>query len=151
MSYELIFQSAIRHFEETQLIIDQLSDNLIKKEPVISGRSLGEIVLHIIRSLEYYTQGLAKNIWKPLPYSLDDYSSAQSLKELYSGVVTKVLDYLEIIREQNLEKVLTHGNRSATRVEFLTEMLEHSIQHRGQLLVYYRLLGLEPAKIPYII
>ncbi|MHA2176284.1 MAG: DinB family protein [Candidatus Hodarchaeales archaeon] len=151
MSYELIFQSAIRHFEETQLIIDQLSDNLIKKEPVISGRSLGEIVLHIIRSLEYYTQGLAKNIWKPLPYSLDDYSSAQSLKELYSGVVTKVLDYLEIIREQNLETVLIHGNRSATRIELLTEMLEHSIQHRGQLLVYYRLLGLEPAKIPYII
>ena len=151
MTYDLVFRNIQRHFEETQTILNQLTDTVIKQKPVPQGRALGEIILHIIRSLEYYTQGLARNIWKALPYSLNDYSSAQSITDLYSEVIGRVSDYLEIIKKQNLDEILNHGNRPATRVELLNEMLEHSIQHRGQLLVYYRLLGLEPTKIPYII
>ncbi|MHA2462691.1 MAG: DinB family protein [Candidatus Thorarchaeota archaeon] len=33
----------------------------------------------------------------------------------------------------------------------LLELIEHSIHHRGQITVYYRLLGIKPAHIPYIL
>ena len=151
MVYNFLIKAISRHLDETQSLVDQLTDDVINQEPVIFGRPLGEILLHMIRSLEYYSRGLAKDIWEPLPYKLDNYSSAKSLQMLYSQIKTVTLQYCTGLTPESLEKVHIHANRSATGLEILLEMLEHSIQHRGQLLVYYRLVGIEPAKIDYII
>lgn len=151
MEYDLLTTAIERHLVETKLIIDQLTDKVILEEPVQSGRSLGNVVMHLIRSLEYYSQGLAKNVWKPLNYTLEKYSSAEGIKSLYAEVMTKVNTYLNEINRESLQKTYEGGNRQAKRVEVLLELLEHSIQHRGQILVYYRLVGIEPAKISYII
>ncbi len=151
MIYEFLIKAIDRHFEETSLILDQLIDEVILREPVRTGRPLGEIVLHIIRSIEYYSKGLAKNIWEPLIYTLDKYPNIESILALYKEVVTRTKSYLEEILPESLNDVYTEGNRNATRTEVLLELLEHSIQHRGQLLVYYRLLGIIPKEIPYII
>jgi uncharacterized damage-inducible protein DinB len=150
--YEKLVKGAIlRHFQETEVLINQLTDESLTQEPVSSGRPLGEIVLHIIRSFEFYSQGLAKNIWKPLTYDLKTYSSAKKLNELFKQVVEKVKDYIDLIQSDSLDDIVTGFNREATKIEILLEMLEHSIQHRGQILVYYRLVGIEPEKIPYIV
>ncbi|MHA1993439.1 MAG: DinB family protein [Candidatus Hodarchaeales archaeon] len=151
MVYKFLIEAIHRHLEETELILNQLTDEVVLKEPVRTGRSLGEIVIHIIRSLEYYSQGLAKNIWEPLNYTLDKYPNAKSISSLYKDVVTRTKSHLESISPQTLDEVHSEGNRTATRAELLLELLEHSVQHRGQLLVYYRLLGLIPKEIPYII
>ncbi|MFX0122215.1 MAG: DinB family protein [Candidatus Hodarchaeota archaeon] len=149
--YRLLVAAAERHFEETCLLIEQLDDQAILSEPVQTGRPLGEIVLHIIRSLEFYSRGLANDHWEPLSYNLSDYTSTQDLNKLYNIVVKKALTHLKHISPADLNDILKNFNRSATKAEVLLEMLEHSIQHRGQLLVYLRLLNLEPAKIPYIV
>lgn len=147
-----ILKSAIeRHFEETKLLIDQLTDQILLDEPVRSGRPLGEVVLHMIRSFEYYSRGLTTDHWEPLSYNLTTYSSALEIKNLYEDVINKTKIYLNEISSNTLNDVLEDFNRPVTRTEVLLEMLEHSIQHRGQILVYFRLLGLEPAKIPYIV
>ena len=151
MVYDFLIKAIHRHLEETDLILNQLTDDIIMKEPVTTGRPLGEVVLHIIRSLEYYSQGLAKNVWESLNYALDKYPTTDSISTLYYEVVTRTKSYLGTISPLTLEEVYTEGNRNATRAELLLELLEHSIQHRGQLLVYYRLLGIIPKKIPYII
>ena len=151
MEYELIFEALIRHFNETKLIIDQLTDEVLFETPVQSGRSLGDVVMHLIRSIEYYSQGLAMNIWTPLNYSLEEFSTALKIKRLFEEVVSRSSKYLLEIDRNSLGESYKKGNRPAKRVEVLLEMLEHSLNHRGQILVYYRLLGLEPAKIPYII
>ena len=150
--YEKLVKGAIlRHFQETEVLINQLTDESLTQEPVPSGRPLGEIVLHIIRSFEFYSQGLAKNIWKTLTYDLKTYSSAKKLKKLFKQVVEKVKDYIDLIQSDSLDDIVTGFNREATKIEILLEMLEHSIQHRGQILVYYRLVGIDPEKIPYIV
>lgn len=151
MIYNFLMSAISRHLEETQLLVNQLTDEAIHKEPVHTGRPLGEILLHMIRSLEYYSQGLAKNIWEPLPYTLDKYSTAKSIQTHYTEVSGKTLKYFSKMSPRTLDEVYSGGNRSATRIEILLEMLEHSIQHRGQLLVYYRLVGVTPAKITYIL
>ena len=145
-------KSAIeRHFEETKLLIDQLSDQILLEEPVQSGRPLVEIVLHMIRSFEYYSRGLSTDHWEPLPYDLTVYGSALEIKSLYEDVVYKTKSSLNEISLTSLNDVLENFNRPASKMEVLLEMLEHSIQHRGQILVYFRLLGIEPVKIPYIV
>ncbi len=151
MIYGFLKEAIHRHFDETDVIIQQLTDEVILKEPVKSGRPLGEIVLHIIRSLEYYSQGLANDVWEPLIYTLEKYPTANDMIRLYADVVMRVKSYLTSISPESLNEEYTQGNRSATKAEVLLELLEHSIQHRGQLLVYYRLLGIVPKEIPYII
>ncbi|MHA1543169.1 MAG: hypothetical protein ACTSQH_09350 [Candidatus Hodarchaeales archaeon] len=79
MEYELIFEAISRHFTETKLIMDQLTDEALFETPVQTGRSLGDVVMHLIRSIEYYSQGLAKNIWTPLNYSLEEFPTALKL------------------------------------------------------------------------
>ena len=151
MEYELIFEAISRHLNETKLIIDQVTDEVLYEAPVETGRSLGDVIMHLIRSIEYYSQGLAKNVWTPLTYDLTEFSKASKVKELFIDVMTRVNKYMIEIENGTLNESHKKGNRPSKRIDVLLEMLEHSIQHRGQILVYYRLVGIEPAKIPYII
>lgn len=139
-----------RHIDETIPLIEQLSDEFIEKDVVANGRTIGEIVLHMIRSFEYYTIGLSGNIWKAAPYNLEANNKAEKIKELFKKVSGDSLNRLQSLQESDLFQELTF-NRKATKLEIIQEMLEHSITHRGQLLVYYRIVGLTPAKINYII
>ncbi|MHA2363531.1 MAG: DinB family protein [Candidatus Hodarchaeales archaeon] len=150
--FKTFIESAIfRHINETSLLVNQLTDKLVKASPVETGRILGEVFLHLIRSLEYYPQGLVQDVWEPLPYNIQNYDTADKIKQLYEKVETKVKAYLDQMTEKTLMERLNRFNDSPTKAQILLEMLEHSIQHRGQILVYYRLLGIEPAKIPYIV
>lgn len=149
--YNFLISAIERHFEETKLLFNQLTDEVVISEPVQSGRPLGEIILHMIRSVEFYSRGLTTNHWEPLSYNISDFRSAQDINNLYTAVVKKTLNHLKHLSPVELNDILDNFNRSASKLEVLLEMLEHNIQHRGQLLVYYRLLDIEPVKIPYII
>ncbi len=151
MLHEFLRKTAQRHFHETKLLVDQLDDRFLVSEPAQKGRSFGEIFLHMIRSIEYYLRGLITDVWEALPYNLQDYNSANAIKTLYEEVIRKAEDYLEQLTPDIALKIHHEFNRSATEAEILLEMIEHSIHHRGQITVYYRLLGSEPPSISYII
>ncbi|MFX1546217.1 MAG: DinB family protein, partial [Promethearchaeota archaeon] len=89
--------------------------------------------------------------WEPLTYNLKTYNSVEDIINLYDDVSQKAKDYLEKLPPTTLFDLYNDFNRPATKAEMLLEMLEHNIQHRGQILVYYRLLGVTPAKLPYIV
>ena len=44
-----------------------------------------------------------------------------------------------------LQLITRHDGSKGTRLDILEEAIEHEMYHRGQLTVYARLLGLEPA------
>jgi uncharacterized damage-inducible protein DinB len=151
MSVNTLKKSTLRHLNETSLFIEKLDDKIILKEPISGSRPLGEIVLHMIRSIHFYLRGCIENIWEPLPYSLEKYSSAQEIKNLYESVVKIAETYLEKLSPDILQVVKKDFNKSATKEEILQEMIEHSIHHRGQLSVYFRLLKMDSPVIEYII
>jgi uncharacterized damage-inducible protein DinB len=115
------------------------------------GREIGEVVLHLIRSLEYYMRGIVEDKWEALPYTLETHDSAESIIELTKQVFKKMGTLLSLVSIQDLGRKIDSFNRPATVAEILNEMLEHSIHHRGQITVYYRLFGLTPESIAYII
>ena len=144
-----IIDNIKRHYEETEPLFEQLTDETILAKPVPTGRSLGEIVLHMIRAMEFYLQGLVNNTWEPLPYTLDTYNTKNQIMELYVEVKHRCVQYLDTLHSQDLTQHIDYFGKSFTKVQVLQDFLEHNIGHRGQILVYLRLLGIEPEKIPF--
>ena len=140
-----------RHLEDTLPLIKQLTEVNVMTKPIDDGREIGEVVLHLVRSLEYYMKGITTNQWDPLPYFLETYDSAESIIELTEKVFGQVKVYTSLISTSDLGRKIELFNRPATVAELILEMVEHSIHHRGQITVYYRLLGITPEVIPYII
>ena len=100
MVFNFLVNACERHFIETELLLDQLTDKNLFSEPVVTGRQLGEIFLHIVRSLEFYSRGLAEDTWEPQTYNLEIYNDAIKIKTLYKDVITKVRAYLNIIKKK---------------------------------------------------
>ncbi len=167
MISEFLKQAILRHLEETRhfinaltdgrAVVDLFRDNVVEPDqllftmPAKDGRSLGQILLHLIRSLEFYTMGIVTNLWKPLSYSLVDYPTTPEILLLYDSVVNSIITHLDKLTDEMLMQIVDKFNRKASKSEMLLEMLEHSIHHRGQLSVYLRLLGITPPEILYII
>jgi len=151
MVYELLRDAVKRHLDETLSIIGQLTEIDIMSKPVPGGREIGEVVLHLIRSLEYYMRGIVESFWEPLPYTLETYNTSEAIIHLAERIFKKVSEYMSFVRLMNLKESIVTFKRQATLAEIILEMLEHSIHHRGQITVYYRLLGITPNTISYII
>jgi uncharacterized damage-inducible protein DinB len=151
MLYTILRDSVRRHLDETLPLIEQLADIDVMSKPVAEGREIGEVVLHLLRSAEYYMKGIVTNQWEPLPYYLETYDSAEAIIKVAKDVFDKVRVYTNLLSVNDLGRTIKSFNRPATAGEIVLEMLEHSIHHRGQITVYYRLLGITPVSIPYII
>ncbi len=151
MLYRFLRNSIERHLNETLPLVHQLTEVDIMSKPVSGLREIGEVVLHLIRSLEYYMRGIVTNQWEALPYTLETHDSAEAIIELAEDVFKKVKHYSNIIPDGDLSREIDKFNRHATVAEIILEMIEHSIHHRGQITVYYRLLGITPNSIAYIV
>ncbi|MHA1202883.1 MAG: DinB family protein [Candidatus Heimdallarchaeaceae archaeon] len=126
-------------------------DSLLFKIPTEGIRPLGEVLLHMIRSLEFYMVGIMNNHWEALPYNLMELNTIPEIILLYENVADKITKYVKNLSLDKLNEKVSNFNKPATKADLILEMLEHSIHHRGQLSVYFRLLKIEPPKIQYII
>jgi uncharacterized damage-inducible protein DinB len=167
---EAFLKNAIlRHLKETELYLKTLQefsgesfedlvdkneikpDSILFKIPAKGIRPLGEVILHIIRSLEYYMRGIMDDHWEALPYNLVELNTIPEIVNLYQSITKKFNVFLEKLSADKLKEVITNFSRPASKAELLLEMIEHSIHHRGQISVYFRLLNIEPPIIKYII
>ncbi|MHA2021655.1 MAG: hypothetical protein ACW96N_08065, partial [Candidatus Thorarchaeota archaeon] len=82
MLHQFLSAALKRHLDETQPLIDQIVDQDLAKVPIKDGRPLGEILLHMLRSIDFYMVGLTQNEWVPLSYSLKEYNTAEAVKGL---------------------------------------------------------------------
>ena len=151
MIYKILIDAVKRHLKETLPLIEQLTEINVLSRPIEGGREIGEVVLHLVRSLEYYTKGITTNQWEALPYYIETYDSAESIIELAKNVFETVKVYTSLVSPTDLGRSINSFNRPATVADLILEMIEHSIHHRGQITGYYRLLGISPVSIPYIV
>ena len=151
MFRKFLVEAIERHFVETFPFISILDDSLLHSSPLDDGRALGEIVYHMLRSIEFYTRGITEGVWEPAPYIFDSFSTCDTLISDWRKVYTKAKTRLSLVLLSDLTRTISTHNRPATVAELLLEMLEHSIHHRAQLSVYLRLLGIKPPIIEYIV
>ena len=147
----LLIKALKRHYNETKVLFEQVTNESIKTEPVPTGKPLGELLLHMIRAMEFYLVGMIEEVWEPLPYTMDKYNTKARILRLYDEVVDRCNGYLEIIKGHDLNTTVyvDYSKNNVSKKEILLEFLEHNIGHRGQLLVYLRLLGIKPEKMPF--
>ena len=151
VNYEFLRAAVKRSFYEIGLLAAQLTDELVQSYPLKGGRPLGDVFLHILRSAVAYSRGLATDVWKPVDYSLKRYSTAKAIQRLLQDVLKKVEAHLDRVTPEMMLELVDSLNRPATKGAILAEMIEHTAHHRGQITAYFRLLGVTPAEIPYIV
>ncbi len=151
MFRKFLVEAIHRHLDETVPFISQMDDELLFSKPLPNGRLLGEIIFHMLRSIEYYVRGIAEGVWEPAPYIFDSFTTSESLQKQWQEMYIRAKTRLSLVSLDDLSRIITSHSRPATVAEILQEMLEHSVHHRGQLTVYLRLLDVEPAKIEYIV
>jgi len=149
--FKFLISAVKRHLKETLPIIEQLTETDIWNVPFPEGREIGEVVLHMIRSLEFYMRGITTNQWEFLSYSIEEYDSAEAIIQLAGDVFKHVEVYASLISSTDMERKVKPFDTEATIAQLIMEMLEHSIHHRGQITAYLRLLGITPVPIKYII
>jgi len=149
--YKFLIAAVKRHLKETRPIIEQLKEVDVMSVPFSEGREIGEVVLHMIRSLEFYMRGITTNEWEFLRYSIEEYDSAEAIIQLAENVFKRVEVYASLISSTDMERKVKPFDTEATIAQLIMEMVEHSVHHRGQLTTYLRLLGEKPIPIEYII
>lgn len=149
--HEILIEAFKRHLKETLPLIEQLTEVNIMSKPCPECKEIGEVILHMVRSTEFYMNGITTNQWESLNYSLDQYDSAEAIIDLATDVFKRLQVYTRMISIGDLGRKVKPFDQSVTIAELLLEMIEHSIHHRGQLTVYYRVLGIKPKTISYII
>lgn len=140
-----------RYFDETTPLIGQLNNDILNKVHSSNIRNIEELVLHMIRSLEYYLNGVILEKWEYPPYTSDKFDNSNTIINLYDTVKEQSYELLNRLNQDHLNKIFSQFTRKCNGMELLREMLDHNIHHRGQLIVLYRLEKIEPVKIPYII
>lgn len=149
--YKFLIQAVKRHLKETLPIIEQLNEVDVFSVPFPEGREMGEVVLHMVRSLEFYMKGIATNQWEFLQYSVEEYDSAEAIIELARNVFKHVEVYTSLVSATDMERKVKSFDTEATIAELILEMIEHSVHHRGQLTMYLRFWGVAPIPIKYIV
>jgi len=128
-----------------------IEPNMVEFHPSPDSRITEEIVLHLIRSMHYYLQGVISNIWEPLPYSFERYSSWERISELWTSLLPELRQKLD-----KLDSTIYHTNYTdlptpAFGLNLIIELLTHHSHHIGQILLYLRLNGISPPAYPFIV
>ncbi|MCY3413937.1 MAG: DinB family protein [Candidatus Heimdallarchaeota archaeon] len=145
----------LNHLKSQLLVsIEYLSEllNILEDHQLIyysaGSRPLGEILMHMIRSQEYYLVGLYHDNWEFLTYTFDEYNTITKIKALYQQVGDKTKYITSLLSEEILFKD-TPGN--VFGLNLLVEYLQHNSHHIGQLLIYLRNLEINPPAFHFII
>ena len=152
-----IAQTFLSEFEQevktTRKFLERLPQDKLTWKPHEKSHTAGELGLHIAITPGVIVRAAQVDQW-PLPDFSKPWPQPQAVKEILAALdqsietVRKELPKLDDARMQQTWSGMANGKpvMSMPRVVFLRMiMLNHWIQHRGQLGVYLRLLG---AKVP---
>ena len=127
---KIIVKHLLKAFNLTTDLVDAMTDNDLKlKLKGLPSNNIGEQLWCVIGARESYLNAIIKEGWMGFSCSLNDTTSKISVLECLKKSAEDSLDYLNSC-ELN-EK----------QVELLLALLEHEIQHHGQLIRYRFVFG----------
>jgi uncharacterized damage-inducible protein DinB len=138
--------------EYVENLVGEIQDtDLFEYQPNPSSRTTGQILMHIIRSFEYYITGVSTDIWKPLDYSTERYDDLTKIAELIQDVKGRLFPQIDQLDGDRLHHYFDHLDRPSFGLNLLIELLYHQSEHIGQLQVYLRCNNLQPPAYPFLI
>lgn len=113
-------------FRLTEDLVQALPDKGLQlRLRELPSNSIGEQIWCIIGARESYFKAVVNKGWVGFTCSLDDLSSKDKVIGLLESTKTELISYL---RETRLTDV---------QIELVLTLLEHEVQHHGQLIRYF--------------
>lgn len=121
----LIIKRTFRAFALTKDLIENLSEeDLTLSLPDLPSNKIGEQIWCIIGARESYFNAIKQESWAGFSCSLKSATSKAEIIMSLDASSKKISDYLE------------NHDLNYIQLEFLMDILEHEIQHHGQLIRY---------------
>jgi uncharacterized damage-inducible protein DinB len=133
-----------------ELQIRGFPEDLLQWTPSSDERSFHAIALHLIRCLEVYTTHIMEGRVQAAPYRPPHYATRGELLALLQKVKQESLDRVRRFPKEYLEEEIRVADVSATRFEYLIEMVDHTCHHIGQLQLYWRMNKLTPPTMKWL-
>jgi uncharacterized damage-inducible protein DinB len=114
-------------------------------KPTPAQRSFAEQLLHVAGSSYYFTNPVMGQ--KPPPAEDPKRDRYKTKSEIVAFVKKSVADGAAALQsngEKGLTRTVEYGDQEARVLDIAYGLIEHSGEHYGQLVVYYRLAGLVP-------
>ena len=159
--YQTLLEETLEAWEDARLGIIAEADNIPAEQfdfrPTPEVRSVKELVVHILEVAMMMTGELTRPDTDfrraPWPELLARYASeayrADSKEALLALLQSQLEDGLEKFKEAGelhmLQLIERFDGEKGTRLAWLNHGIAQEMYHRGQLALYARLLGLEPA------
>lgn len=143
---ELIVAGWERHRAVTLQFLDALDEAELGWRPTPEAMSCGQQLVHIAQTEDFHERGLFGGEWnrdllrfpKPMP-------SKDALRSRFEEVRGRTTSRLAALTAADLDAPCAHPNAppGLNLRWWLTFLLEHEVHHKGQLAVYFRLMGKE--------
>lgn len=112
-------------FKLTEDLVDSLSNDALKLSlGDLPSNTIGEQIWCMVGARESYLQAIIHSEWSGFSCSLTDVSSHSSVSDSLKNSSESCIDYIQSIEPNSIQ------------TDFLFLLLEHEIQHHGQLIRY---------------
>lgn len=119
---QILKDKLIRAFELTKDLAMHLDEDALKLHlSTVPSNTIGGQLWCIVGARESYIKAVERGIWSGFSCSLKDPSSKNEVLKCLDHTYNNLLDFID----QNLTE---------TQTTFLFDLLEHEIQHHGQLM-----------------
>jgi uncharacterized damage-inducible protein DinB len=114
-------------------------------KPTPAERSFAEQLLHAAGSMYYFTNSATgQKLPKAEDPKRDQYKTKADIVAFVKKSVADGAAALQSKGEEGLRETVVYGDQKARLLDIAYGLIEHSGEHYGQLVVYYRLTGLVP-------
>lgn len=128
----------------TQNVLDGLTDESLKQQVYLEGRTLGRIAWHLTTNIPDYLAHFGLNIdgvenAESVPTSAKEI--AETFKEVSSNAA-QIMEQQWI--DKSLEQIQEAFGRQESNAQILMGLIKHIVHHRGQITILMRQAGLKP-------
>jgi uncharacterized damage-inducible protein DinB len=138
--------SWLRHRLVVIEILEKFTDEQLEYKPWDKGMTLKQLVLHIVESAKFFVNTVKEGKLSKNPERKAEINSIDELRQYTQELTEETKNHLTELSDEHFQNLVDVSAMFGTNLPgsaLLQLMRDHEIHHKGQLMVYARLLGIE--------
>ncbi|OIJ17627.1 damage-inducible protein DinB [Anaerobacillus alkalilacustris] len=138
----------VSHRKAVIELLNTVQDEQLHYKPWKGAMSFAELVLHITGSMNMFVETV-KNGELVQQTEKKSFKTVGDLKAIVIEETKQTRIELELLTDKQLNKIIDFYGTKMTGTALLTTAKDHEIHHKGQLLTYARLMGIN--SLPFFV